>query len=130
MRRRPLLLVLAFVTFAFAVAACGGDDDEAEPAANGGDGAQTVVIAADPDGGFAFDKQTLEASAGEITFQFTNDASIPHNFTIEDVEGAVTDTVTGGDDSVTVNLEAGTYTFFCSVSGHREGGMEGTLTVQ
>jgi plastocyanin len=130
MRRRPLLLVLALVTFAFAVAACGGDDDEAEPAANGGGGAQTVAIAADPEGGFAFDKQALEASAGEVTFEFTNEASIPHNFTIEDVDGAATDTVTGADDSVTVNLEAGSYTFFCSVPGHREGGMEGTLTVQ
>jgi plastocyanin len=131
MTRRTLLLVLALATFALALAACGGDDEEAAPpATEGNGGGQTVQIAADPGGGFTFDKDALEASAGETTFEFTNDASIPHNFTIEGVEGAATETVTQGNDSITVDLEAGTYTYFCSVPGHREGGMEGTLTVE
>jgi plastocyanin len=126
MTRRTLLLVLALATFALVLSACGGGDEEG----GGGNGGQTVQIAADPGGDFAFDTDTLEASAGETTFQFTNEASVDHNFIIEGVEGAATDTFKEGEDSITVDLEAGTYTFFCSVPGHREGGMEGTLTVQ
>jgi uncharacterized cupredoxin-like copper-binding protein len=35
-----------------------------------------------------------------------------------------------GTSTVTAELGAGRYTFYCSVPGHRQGGMEGTLTVQ
>ena len=44
-----------------------------------------------------------------------------------DVKGEVV--ATGGTSTVSEELEPGTYTFYCSVEGHREGGMEGTLTV-
>ena len=40
-----------------------------------------------------------------------------------------TKTVTGGSADVTVDLKAGKYEFYCPVDGHRQAGMEGTLTV-
>lgn len=134
MTRRMLLLMLAVAALALAVAACGGDDDEEaeEPAATedtgGGGGGTTIELAADPGGELAFDQTELTAPAGDITIHLTNDAQIPHNV---EVEGAgVSETVTGADTSLDVTLEPGEYVFFCAVPGHREGGMEGTLTVE
>ena len=134
MTRRMLLLMLAVAALALAVAACGGDDDDEaeEPAATedtgGGGGGTTIELAADPGGALAFDQTELTAPAGDITIHLTNDAQIPHNV---EVEGAgVSDTVTGADTSLDVTLEPGEYVFFCAVPGHREGGMEGTLTVE
>jgi plastocyanin len=110
------------------LSACGGGDgdEEGEPAGEG----TTLELAADPGGAFAFDKKTLEAPAGTITIHLTNDASIPHDIGVKGngVE-EVSDTVTEGDISLTVELEPGTYTFYCSVPGHEAGGMKGTLTV-
>jgi plastocyanin len=133
MTRRVSILAVALIALTLGLAACGGDDNGEQPAANGGGGggeATTLALAADPDGGLSFDQTSLEAPAGEITIEFTNDASIPHNVTLEDVEGGATETITASTASVTVELEPGTYTYFCSVGNHRQGGMEGTLTVQ
>jgi plastocyanin len=140
MTRRILLLMLAVVALSLAVAACGGDDDEEadEPAAEettedttGGGGGTTLELAADPGGALAFDQTELTAPAGEVTIHLTNDAQIPHNVEVEGngVE-EVSDTVTGADTSLAVTLEPGEYVFYCAVPGHREGGMEGTLTVE
>lgn len=148
---KKLVLVLSLIALVpFALAACGGDDngddgdepapaDQAEQPADGGQdgggggGAATMVpVTADPGGELAYEEASLEAEAGEVTFDLTNESSTPHDVTIEDPEGndvGATDVITGDTDSVTVDLAAGEYTFYCSVSGHREAGMEGPLTV-
>jgi plastocyanin len=145
MTRRILMLTLAVVALSFAVAACGGDDDEEadEPAAEettaettaettGGDGGGTTLeLAADPGGALAFDQTELTASAGEVTINLTNEAQIPHNVAVEgNGVDEVSETVTGGETSLTLTLEPGEYTFYCAVPGHREAGMEGTLIVE
>jgi uncharacterized cupredoxin-like copper-binding protein len=43
---------------------------------------------------------------------------------------STTQTITGSRTSKTIDLKAGTYTFYCSVDGHRQAGMKGTLTVR
>lgn len=100
-------------------------------AAAGGSGA--VAIAANPSGSLSYDKKTLSAKAGKVTITMTNMSPVGHNITIQQgTSGAVlgsTPTFQGGSKSVSVTLKAGTYTFFCSVPGHRAGGMVGTLTV-
>lgn len=100
-------------------------------AAAGGSGALT--IAANPSGSLSYDKKTLAAKAGKVTITMTNMSPVGHNITIQQgTSGAVlgsTPTFQGGTKSVSVNLKAGTYTFYCSVPGHRAGGMVGTLTV-
>jgi uncharacterized cupredoxin-like copper-binding protein len=61
-------------------------------------------------------------------------ASLEHNVTVESSSGTIvgkTPTFAGGSKTLTLSsLKPGTYKFFCSVPGHRQAGMEGTLTVQ
>jgi plastocyanin len=78
-----------------------------------------------------FSKSTLEAPAGAITLVMENPSAIEHNIAVRgdgvDEQG---DIVGQGDESsVTVDLEAGEYEFYCSVPGHEQAGMKGTLTV-
>jgi plastocyanin len=138
MRKSPLLAIaiaLAIIT-PTALAACGGDDDEqaatqettAAPAAGG----TTLQLAADPGGAFKFDKKSLNAKAGTVTIEFDNPASLSHDVVIEkgDQEIAKSDVISQSKTTVTADLKPGKYVFFCDIPGHREGGMEGTLTVK
>jgi len=95
--------------------------------------AQVLKLAADSSGGLSFNTTTLTAHPGKVTIEFTNSAPIEHNVTVASTAGSTvgaTPTFSGGTKSLTVNLKAGTYTFFCSVPGHRQAGMQGTLKVQ
>ena len=67
-----------------------------------------------------------------MSIDFTNMSSIGHNLTIEGSSGDVgaTPTFEGGSKTLTANLKPGMYKFYCSVPGHRQAGMEGTVTVQ
>jgi plastocyanin len=80
-----------------------------------------------------FDTTELKSKPGKVEIDFTNESGIPHNFEIEDEAGEVlggTETIAESEAEATVELEPGTYTFFCSIPGHREAGMEGTLVVK
>jgi plastocyanin len=102
-------------------------------AAAGGGGSTSLSIAANSSGSLSYDKKTLSAKAGKVTITMTNQSPLGHNIMIQQgTNGAVlggTPTFQGGTKSVTLNLKPGKYTFYCSVPGHRAGGMVGTLTV-
>jgi plastocyanin len=106
------------------------DDPEAEGAAPAETGA--LDLEADAGGALAFDTDSLEASAGEVTIELDNPASLEHDVAIErdGEEIAKSDLVSEGTTEMSAELEPGEYVFYCSVPGHREGGMEGTLTVE
>jgi plastocyanin len=91
-----------------------------------------LEIPADPDGALAYRFANAEASAGQLEIDSKNDASIEHDIAIEgngvDEKGEVVSN--GGVSRISTTLQAGEYTFYCSVPGHREAGMEGTLTVK
>jgi plastocyanin len=119
-----------------AAAGCGGSDNESSspppaappPAAAGG---QTLRIMAEPNA-LAFDKKALTAKSGQVTIVMSNPSPIPHNVAVEggnlDEQGEVVSQ--GGTSQVTAKLAPGKYTFYCSVGGHRQAGMQGTLTVK
>jgi len=99
----------------------------------GGAAGAALELTAPEDGTFAFDPDALDAAAGEVAITFTNPASIEHDVHIEQdgEEVAASDLVADGDSTeVSAKLEPGDYVYFCNVPGHREGGMEGTLSVE
>jgi uncharacterized cupredoxin-like copper-binding protein len=111
--------------------ACGGGGDDGDGGAEtgeetGGDGGGTSFSLTGTE--FAFDPSSLSVPADEeITVELVNGGTIEHDFTLDevDVKIAVAATETA---SASFSVPAGTYTFYCSVPGHREAGMEGTLT--
>jgi plastocyanin len=93
-----------------------------------------LALAADPDGALAFTEKTLTAKAGAVDITLTNDSSVPHNVAVEGPGGTTegpSDTIDGGKTATLSisDLPAGSYTYYCAIPGHRQAGMEGTLTV-
>jgi uncharacterized cupredoxin-like copper-binding protein len=145
---RALSLLLLVGALAIPVAGCGDDDDDGggggsgsggaastQPSdtggGGGGGGAQTLKIAADPGGALKFDKSSLTAKAGKVTIVMDNPSNLPHAVEIEgngvEVEGETVEK--GGVSKASADVKAGDYEFYCPVDGHKEAGMEGTLTV-
>jgi plastocyanin len=95
-------------------------------------GGQQLKLQADPTGKLAFDKKSLEAKAGPVTIAMTNPAQLQHDVSIEgagvEKQGKIVGK--GGTSTVSADVKPGKYTFYCSVPGHRDGGMQGTLTVK
>jgi uncharacterized cupredoxin-like copper-binding protein len=152
MKKVAALLALALASFA--LVACGGDDDDSDTtapsgneatngAATGGSenagggtnegGGSTLEFVADPNGDLAYTTTSASTKAGPVTIDFENPQTLTHDVAIEDAQGkevGATELIADASDSTTVNLKPGTYTFYCSVPGHREAGMEGPLTVK
>ena len=120
------LLVLGAISTA--VITSGGSSTAA---AGTGAPVSAVTLSANPEGLLSFNTKQLSAKAGPVTITMTNMASLEHNVTIAQGSTVLgsTPTFTGGGRSVTLTLKPGTYTFYCSVPGHRQAGMEGTLRV-
>lgn len=116
-------------TSSAAPAASSSSAAAAAPASTAG----TVAISTDPGGALKFNTTAVSAKAGTVHISFTNQASIGHNLTIvkgtNGAQVAATPTFSGGAKSLSVKLAPGTYTYFCSIPGHRMAGMQGTLTV-
>jgi plastocyanin len=96
-------------------------------------GGQTLKLTSPPDGDTAFEPAMLEAPAGRVTIEYTNPSPVSHDVAIardSDVlaEGdLVTD---GGTSTASGELQPGDYVYYCTVPGHREAGMDGTLSVK
>jgi plastocyanin len=94
---------------------------------------QTLTLSSDPSGALKFDKSALQAQAGVVKLVLNNPAPVPHNISIEGPGGLNKQGPTvskGGASQVSATLKAGTYTYYCAVPGHRQAGMQGTLTVK
>lgn len=145
--RKALILIAVVALASLGLAACGSDDDNEDTTAAATtateaatettpagpvEGGGVVDISAPADGALSFDQKDVTAEAGSVAINFDNPASISHDVKVEDSSGSElggTPLVSQGMRSALIDLQPGTYTFFCSVPGHREAGMEGTLFV-
>ena len=84
------------------------------------------------DGGLVYEPSTLTAKAGTVTIDYENPSPVDHSIAIEaggktlDESEIATDTTL----TATADLKPGEAVYYCTVPGHREAGMEGTLTVK
>jgi plastocyanin len=145
MRRMSLLFALLLSAGVLLAAGCGGDDDEgggggaaestpeatAEATEESSSGGEALTLTADPGGAISWEPGELSAPAGSVTIKLVSESDTPHAVEVEGngVEEE-SETITGGETELTVDLEAGEYTYYCPVGMHRQNGMEGTLTVE
>jgi plastocyanin len=151
----PLAVLMSAGALALTVAGCGSSSSPPASSSASSSSAATTTAAATTSaasgGGSAtagattklslgvmgqnlmYNTKTLSAKPGTVEIVFTNNSGIPHNVTVQKgTDGTVlgaTPTFSGGSHTLTLHLAAGTYTFYCSVPGHRQAGMFGTLTV-
>jgi outer membrane protein assembly factor BamB/plastocyanin len=95
--------------------------------------AGVLKIAANPTGLLKYTESKLTTIAGEVTVEFTNESPVEHDVVLVNSANKIlgqTPIFDKGTKSFKVKLTPGTYTYYCSVPGHREAGMQGTLTVK
>jgi plastocyanin/mono/diheme cytochrome c family protein len=105
-----------------------GDDLQADgtpEAAEGGDGS-LLLEAQDP---YAWSQTDITLAPGD-TFEVVNAGAAQHDFTVDEL--GIAEVLTGDPITITIpeDAEPGTYEFYCSIPGHRENGMVGTLTIE
>lgn len=107
-------------------AAAGEGEEGEEGGAEFGEDA-LVFVAVDID----FEDAPDTAEAGTVTVGLDNQGGAPHDVTFEEAGDETVAEANGGEtDEGEIDLDPGTYTYYCSVGNHREAGMEGTLEVQ
>jgi cytochrome c oxidase subunit 2 len=133
-KRNVAFLGAAVAASVLALGACGGDDDDdgggsASATTTGGASGGAAVVEVEAQD-IAFDEDAYSAPAGEVTFHYLDGGSLPHTLLIEGVDDFKLGVNGAADDSEgTVELEAGDYTIYCDIPGHRAT-MEATLTVE
>jgi uncharacterized cupredoxin-like copper-binding protein len=99
----------------------------AEEGGGGGEAAATEVDLKLVDVAFEPKDFTIAANT-DVVIHLTNAGAAPHNFTAESL-GISEDVNPGESKDVTINTGPGELDYYCDVPGHRQAGMEGTITV-
>jgi plastocyanin len=132
MRRRSRLVSLAAacVIAGGVLSACGGDSGGGGSTLTANNGKVTLEAR-----DVKFDAKQIDATPGPLDVTLVEKGSLEHTFVVQDsarkaVDGKLTVTPGNDSDSGTYDLQAGTYTFFCDIPGHRAQGMEGKIVVK
>ena len=128
MKRILLLLSAALIT-----AACGGSSTSSTASTPAATSAPTQTISI-TESEFKIDPPSLSLKAGTYSFAAQNTGKFPHDLHFVS-QGTTTEIGSlgvmkaGESQTAKLTFKAGTYTYFCGVDGHRDRGMQGTLTV-
>ncbi|MFP4635842.1 MAG: plastocyanin/azurin family copper-binding protein [Nitriliruptoraceae bacterium] len=116
--------LLAGAATVLALSGCAGGGTVASSATDAADGSLRVEA-----GDMYFEPQRLAAAPGEVELTLDNVGGVVHDLVIEEAGDAQVVVANPGEVVTgSIELEAGTYTYYCSVPGHREA-MQGTLEV-
>lgn len=103
-------------------------DQGATTSGGGGTDAGIEIEAQDS---LSFSQSEISLKPGD-TITMTNAGFLQHDFTVDEL--GIHEVTAANGDTVTITIpedaQPGEYTFYCSVPGHREGGMVGTLTIE
>jgi uncharacterized cupredoxin-like copper-binding protein len=123
-------LISLLLAGALLLAACGDSDNPSngEEAGNSGGSGGTTVVATE----FAFDPSSFTLPADtDVELTLENAGVVEHDIVVEELDDRELVFADAGETvTETVNLPAGSYTIYCSIPGHRDAGMEGSLTVE
>jgi mono/diheme cytochrome c family protein len=91
-----------------------------------------LQIDADPTGQLAYVSKLANGTPGAVTFKMQNKSSVQHDLVVQGpgVNGKTAIVSNGATGQFKATLKAGSYTFFCSVDGHRAAGMQGKIVVK
>ncbi len=125
--RRSLRLLTIAIATAAVVVACGGGGGGSSYKQPKGQAQKTLDIKG---GNFFFDPKNSDAPAGVDAIKLESEGG-QHTLVFDGgkVPGFKLEASSGRSDELKVNLKPGKYTIYCDIPGHREAGMEGTITV-
>jgi uncharacterized cupredoxin-like copper-binding protein len=137
--RFPILIAL--VVAALALAGCGSSSSSADETTSPANtstqpnapapGHEVIQLTADEGGALKFDRDDVKTLAGKTQLSLSNPSSVQHNIAIKgngvNKKGPIVGK--GGISILNVQLKPGDYEFYCSVDGHEQSGMKGTLHV-
>ncbi len=147
-RRRGTIALALVLGLAVTAAACGGDEEE-PPAAEehaeaeeGHEEGEAVEVPADAQTftvvgtEFAFDPAEFTVEAGRpVAVTFVNEGAVEHDWALhtadgQEVEGAHAHAPAGGEAIAVFTLDPGTYEVVCTLAGHEEAGMVGSVVAE
>ncbi|MFL5759202.1 MAG: cupredoxin domain-containing protein, partial [Thermomicrobiales bacterium] len=144
-KRLLSVAILAFVAM-MALSACGSEEEAANPTVTRNPNAANVPVAGSPTApgaanqtaakevtlkmvDIAFDPKNFTIAANtDVVIHLENDGASLHNFSVDSLKISE-DVEAGGKKDVTIKTGPGDLDYYCDVPGHKQAGMEGTITV-
>lgn len=129
--RRLAITAVALVLATTLISACGSDDDTSSDGdvttSSTDHGTRGVLVAGRS---FAYDPSEIRAKPGENLAIVLTSEDVLHDFVIDELDVYIAaDVGTTKVKGLKVD-KAGRYVYYCSLPGHRAGGMEGILIVE
>jgi uncharacterized cupredoxin-like copper-binding protein len=130
MGRKCTLVVLTLISSL--LAACAGPSAAAPATVKPANSTQAVEVRATDM--LKFEPATITVKRGTpVRLTLTSTGALEHDWVVDNLDGKKVQVHAGPKASATVEFTptaAGSYEFYCSIPGHREAGMKGTLIVQ